>query len=124
MVQFHPTALDVGIDPMPLISEAVRGEGAILVNEAGEWVLRNPLAARDVVSRAEWTQLQSGHRVFLDARTDPGERFAELFGSIYATARKSGLDPNTDLLPVRPAAHYHMGGVLVDLNGASTSPAA
>ncbi len=122
MVQFHPTALDVGIDPMPLISEAVRGEGAILVNEAGEWVLRNPLAARDVVSRAEWTQLQSGHRVFLDARTDPGERFAELFGSIYATARKSGLDPNTDLLPVRPAAHYHMGGVLVDLNGASTLP--
>ena len=120
MVQFHPTALDVGIDPMPLVSEAVRGEGAILVNELGEWVLRNPLAARDVVSRAEWAQLQAGHRVFLDARTDPGERFSELFGSIYATARSAGLDPAKDLLPVRPAAHYHMGGVQVDLHGRST----
>ena len=117
MVQFHPTALEVGIDPMPLVSEAVRGEGAILVNELGEWVLRDPLSARDVVSRAEWAQLQAGHRVFLDARTDPGERFAELFGSIYATARRAGLDPAKDLLPVRPAAHYHMGGVLVDLAG-------
>jgi len=122
MVQFHPTALDVGIDPMPLVSEAVRGEGAILVNEAGEWVLRNPLSARDVVSRAEWAQLQAGHRVFLDATKDPGERFASLFGSIYATAREAGLDPTRDLLPVRPAAHYHMGGVLVDLAGRSTVP--
>ncbi|MCC6497576.1 MAG: L-aspartate oxidase [Propionibacteriaceae bacterium] len=120
LVQFHPTALDVGIDPMPLVSEAVRGEGAILVNELGQWVLKNPLAARDVVSRAEWAQLQAGHRVFLDARSDPGERFAELFGSIYATARQSGLDPARDLLPVRPAAHYHMGGVLVDAAGATT----
>jgi len=122
MVQFHPTALDVGIDPMPLVSEAVRGEGAILVNELGQWVLKNPLAARDVVSRAEWAQLQAGHRVFLDATLDPGERFAELFGSIYATARESGLDPSRDLLPVRPAAHYHMGGVLVELTGATTLP--
>lgn len=120
MVQFHPTALDVGADPMPLVSEAVRGEGAILVNELGQWVLRNPLSARDVVSRAEWAQLQAGHRVFLDARKDPGERFAELFGSIYATAREAGLDPAKDLLPVRPAAHYHMGGVLVDLAGRTT----
>ena len=122
MVQFHPTALDVGVDPMPLVSEAVRGEGAILVNELGQWVLKNPLSARDVVSRAEWAQLQSGHRVFLDATLDPGERFAELFGSIYATARQAGLDPAKDLLPVRPAAHYHMGGVLVDLTGAATVP--
>lgn len=120
MVQFHPTAMHVGIDPMPLVSEAVRGEGAILVNELGEWVLRNPLSARDVVSRAEWAQLQAGHKVFLDARKDPGERFAELFGSIYATAREAGLDPAKDLLPVRPAAHYHMGGVLVDLAGRSS----
>lgn len=122
MVQFHPTALASGIDPMPLISEAVRGEGAILVNELGEWVLRNPLAARDVVSRAEWAQLQSGHRVFLDATDKPGQRFPELFGSIFATARSVGLDPRVDLLPVRPAAHYHMGGVLVDLSGQSSVP--
>ncbi|MGC3992934.1 MAG: L-aspartate oxidase [Propionicimonas sp.] len=122
MVQFHPTALDVGVDPMPLVSEAVRGEGAILVNERGEWVLRNPLSARDIVSRAEWAQLQSGHRVFLDATKEPGERFAELFGSIHATALAAGLDPAKDLLPVRPAAHYHMGGVQVDLDGATTVP--
>jgi L-aspartate oxidase len=122
MVQFHPTALDINIDPMPLVSEAVRGEGAILVNETGEWVLRNPLSARDVVSRAEWAQLQAGHRVFLDARKEPGERFAELFPSINATAIAAGLDPAHDLLPVRPAAHYHMGGVLVDANGESTVP--
>ena len=122
MVQFHPTALDVDIDPMPLVSEAVRGEGAILVNEFGEWVLQNPLSARDVVSRAEWAQLQAGHRVFLDARNEPGERFAELFPSINETAMAAGLDPAHDLLPVRPAAHYHMGGVLVDAHGESTVP--
>ncbi len=122
MVQFHPTALDIGLDPMPLVSEAVRGEGAILVNEKGQWVLRNPLSARDVVSRAEWAQLQDGHRVFLDARTEPGERFAELFPSINATAMAAGLHPAHDLLPVRPAAHYHMGGVLVDGRGESTVP--
>ena len=122
MVQFHPTALDVAIDPMPLVSEAVRGEGAIIVNERGEWVLANPLSARDVVSRAEWAQLQAGHRVFLDARSSPGERFAQLFPSINATAVAAGLDPARDLLPVRPAAHYHMGGVLVDLQGRSTVP--
>jgi L-aspartate oxidase len=121
-VQFHPTALDVGLDPMPLVSEAVRGEGAILVNENGEWVLRNPLAARDVVSRAVWAQLQSGHTVFLDAREHPGEGFAGLFPSIHATALAAGLDPRRDLLPVQPAAHYHMGGVLVDLAGATTVP--
>jgi L-aspartate oxidase len=122
MVQFHPTALDIDLDPMPLVSEAVRGEGAILVNEQGQWVLRNPLSARDVVSRAEWAQLQDGHRVFLDARTEPGERFADLFPSITATAAAAGLDPAHDLLPVRPAAHYHMGGVLVDAQGESTVP--
>ncbi len=122
MVQFHPTALDVAIDPMPLVSEAVRGEGAIIVNERGEWVLADPLSARDVVSRAEWAQLQAGHRVFLDARTTPGPRFAELFPSIHATAVTAGLDPTRDLLPIRPAAHYHMGGVLVDADGQSTVP--
>ena len=122
MVQFHPTALDVAIDPMPLVSEAVRGEGAILVNEHGEWILKNPLSARDVVSRAEWAALQAGHRVFLDATNDPGERFADLFPSINATALQAGLDPAHDLLPVRPAAHYHMGGVLVDRHGESTVP--
>lgn len=122
LVQFHPTALDVDLDPLPLVSEAVRGEGAVLVNGNGDRVLKNPLSARDVVSRAEWAQLQAGHRVFLDATRDPGERFAELFPSIHAKACEVGLDPTRDLLPVRPAAHYHMGGVLVDRRGESTVP--
>ncbi len=122
MVQFHPTALDVATDPMPLVSEAVRGEGAFLINERGEWVLADPLSARDVVSRAEWAQLQDGHLVFLDARDHPGVRFAELFPSIHRIAATAGLDPTRDLLPVRPAAHYHMGGVAVDADGQSTVP--
>jgi L-aspartate oxidase len=120
MVQFHPTALDVGVDPMPLVSEAVRGEGAIVVDETGARVIENPLSARDVVSRAEWAALQAGHQVFLDARTDPGERFASRFPGILKILSDVGIDPTTDLLPVRPAAHYHMGGVLVDAAGRTT----
>ncbi|MDR1768877.1 MAG: L-aspartate oxidase [Propionibacteriaceae bacterium] len=122
MVQFHPTAMAVGLDPMPLVSEAVRGEGAILVNEAGEPVLEDPLAARDVVSRAEWAQLQAGHEVFIDARQRPGAAFPRLFPSIAEKAAAAGLDPRRDLIPVSPAAHYHMGGVLVDRHGQSTVP--
>lgn len=120
MVQFHPTGLDVGLDPMPLVSEAVRGEGAILVNELGDRVIDNPLAPRDIVSRAEWAAMQAGHRVFLDCRTDPDGRFPQRFPSIFATCATAGLDPIVDLLPVRPTAHYHMGGVAVDLDGRST----
>lgn len=122
LVQFHPTALNLDVDPLPLVSEAVRGEGAILVNELGERVLDNPLLARDVVARAEWTQLQAGHSVYLDVRDAPGARFAEIFPSIHAKACAAGLNPVTDLLPVTPAAHYHMGGVLVDPRGQSTVP--
>ncbi|MFV0408088.1 MAG: FAD-binding protein, partial [Propioniciclava sp.] len=105
LVQFHPTALDVDLDPLPLVSEAVRGEGAILVNECGEPVLADPLSARDVVARAEWAQLQAGHRVLLDATDKPGQRFAALFPAVAAAANRAGLDPAADLLPVRPAAH-------------------
>jgi len=122
MVQFHPTALNVAVDPLPLVSEAVRGEGAVLVTDLGDPVLDNPLAARDVVSRAVWAQLRNGHAVFLDARTALGGRFAQVFPSIHATATAAGIDPAKDLLPVTPAAHYHMGGVLVDAHGESTVP--
>lgn len=122
MVQFHPTALHVGIDPMPLVSEAVRGEGALVVNETGARVIDNPLSARDVVSRAEWAALQAGHQVFLDARINPGPRFKERFPGISEILDEAGLDPLTDLLPIHPAAHYHMGGILVDGHGRSTVP--
>jgi L-aspartate oxidase len=118
-IQFHPTALDGPGRPMPLISEAVRGEGAILIDETGAR-LGGELEPRDVVARAIWKQLQQGERVFLDARQCLGERFAEHFPVITAACRANGIDPATDPLPVRPAAHYHMGGIAVDRAGRSS----
>lgn len=123
MVQFHPTALDVGgLDPMPLVSEAVRGEGAELVTAAGRPVLDNPLAARDVVARAVFETLQRGERVFLDAREAIGAEFPALFPTVTQKCRAAGVDPVTQLLPVSPAAHYHMGGVVTDAVGRTTVP--
>ncbi len=122
MVQFHPTALDVGgLDPMPLVSEAVRGEGAILVTADGHPVLDNPLAARDVVARAVFAALQRGERVLLDAR-HLGAEFPELFPTVTAKCRAAGIDPVTQPLPVSPAAHYHMGGVVADVAGRTSVP--
>jgi len=125
-VQFHPTALDVGLDPMPLVSEAVRGEGATLIDETGlrfmEGQGRAELEPRDIVSRAVWRHMQSGHRVFLDARTALGPRFATRFPGIAASCAAAGIDPATQPIPIRPAAHYHMGGVSVDADGRSTVP--
>lgn len=114
MVQFHPTALDVGLDPMPLVSEAVRGEGAVLVTRDGVRLLSDPLAARDVVSRAVWGQLQTGVSVCLDARGAIGADFPRLFPTVTAACRAAGIDPVSDLVPIHPAAHYAMGGLLVD----------
>ena len=120
-VQFHPTALDVGLDPMPLVSEAVRGEGAVLIDETGERFMagqgRAELEPRDVVSRAVWRRLGEGHRVFLDARGALGPRFTARFPAIYAACRAAGIDPATQPIPIRPAAHYHMGGIAVDAAG-------
>jgi L-aspartate oxidase len=123
-VQFHPTALDVDLDPMPLVSEAVRGEGAILVDETGERFMAEyghaELEPRDVVAHAVWRRLREGHRVFLDARTALGSRFAERFPGINAKCRAAGIDPTIMPIPVRPAAHYHMGGIAVDKAGRSS----
>ncbi len=120
-VQFHPTALDVGLDPMPLVSEAVRGEGAILINDLGERFMaghgRAELEPRDVVARAVWAELTAGRKVFLDARATLGARFATAFPAIYAACMRSGVDPTTQPVPIRPAAHYHMGGIAVDASG-------
>lgn len=123
-VQFHPTALDVGLDPMPLVSEAVRGEGAMLVDETGDRIMsgygRGDLEPRDVVARAVWQHIAEGHRVFLDARSALGARFARYFPSIAARCHAAGIDPATMRIPVRPAAHYHMGGIAVDAAGRSS----
>ncbi|MEQ1953974.1 L-aspartate oxidase [Mesorhizobium sp. CN2-181] len=123
-VQFHPTALDGPSRPMPLVSEAVRGEGAILVDERGRRFLADTpageLAPRDVVARGVWRQLGAGHRVFLDARSCLGPKFAERFPAIALLCREAGIDPAMQPIPVRPAAHYHMGGVAVDAEGHSS----
>ncbi len=123
-VQFHPTALAVGLDPMPLVSEAVRGEGAILIDETGARFIegkgRAELGPRDVVSRAVAAHIAAGHRVFLDARQALGADFARHFPGIATRCHAAGIDPAIQPIPVRPAAHYHMGGIAVDSEGRST----
>ncbi len=122
-VQFHPTALACGRDPMPLVSEAVRGEGAILVDETGNRFMagigRAELEPRDIVSRAVWRHMMAGHSVFLDARACLGQKFAGKFPTIAASCADAGIDPATQPIPVRPAAHYVMGGIATDLAGRS-----
>lgn len=123
-IQFHPTALDGAVRPMPLISEAVRGEGAVLVDETGQRFLDGvqgaELTPRDILTRAVWQHIAKGHRIFLDARQRPGYEFAEHFPSISTLCKSFGIDPCHDLIPIRPAQHYHMGGVAVDQTGRST----
>jgi L-aspartate oxidase len=121
-VQFHPTALSAGLDPLPLVSEAVRGEGAILVDERGERFMTGihpaaELAPRDVVARAIWRQEQDGHRVFLDATRTVGDRFPARFPTVFAHCRRAGVDPRRQPIPVTPAAHYSIGGVATDESG-------
>ncbi|MBV8116742.1 MAG: FAD-binding protein, partial [Candidatus Eremiobacteraeota bacterium] len=124
-VQFHPTALAIGRDPMPLVTEAVRGEGAILVNDLGERFLVGvhadaELGPRDVVARAIFEQLQRGRTVGLDARTSIGARFPQEFPTVFGFCKSAGIDPRVQNIPVAPAAHYHMGGIAVDEWGRTT----
>lgn len=125
-VQFHPTAIDAGVDPMPLASEALRGEGAVLVDDFGVRFMaahgKAELEPRDVVARAIWERLRSGRRVFLDCRQAIGASFATRFPAIHALCTETGIDPAREPIPVRPAAHYHMGGVLVDGHGRTSVP--
>jgi L-aspartate oxidase len=118
-VQFHPTAIDVGRDPAPLATEALRGEGAHIVNGAGKSFVAD-LAARDVVARAIHNARASGAGAFLDARHAIGERFPEAFPTVFAACMSAGLDPRVQPIPIAPAAHYHMGGVVVDAWGATS----
>jgi L-aspartate oxidase len=123
-IQFHPTALDGPSRPMHLVSEAVRGEGAVLIDEAGQRFLEGvpgaDLAARDIVARAVWKHLAEGHRVYLDARQRPGADFAYRFPAIHSFCKDAGINPANNPIPIRPAAHYHMGGIAVDLGGQSS----
>ena len=124
-VQFHPTALDIGEDPAPLATEALRGKGARLVNKDGRAFMSDyhkaeDLAPRDVVARAVEAERKAGRGAYLDARDAIGKAFPATFPTVYAACRRGGVDPQTDLMPVAPAAHYHMGGVMTDLDGASS----
>ena len=130
-VQFHPTALDVGGANggarLPLLTEALRGAGALLLDDAGErfMLAEHPdaeLAPRDVVARAIHKRTSSGQRVFLDIRPVIESGKAEGFPRAVELARKMGYDPGNEPLPVAPAAHYHMGGVEVDEHARTSIP--
>src|SRR5258705_2718649 len=121
-VQFHPTAIMVGRDPAPLATEALRGEGATLINDKGERFMpaRHPLAElapRDVVARGVFAEIEAGRGAFLDARKALGAHFSEKFPTVYASCMAAGIDPAKQPIPVAPAAHYHMGGISVDARG-------
>jgi L-aspartate oxidase len=121
-VQFHPTAIDIGRDPAPLATEALRGEGAKLVDGAGrpfmaDYDPREELAPRDIVARAIHSQRADGRGAYLDARTAVGSDFPEAFPTVFAACLSAGLDPREQPIPVAPAAHYHMGGAATDAFG-------
>ncbi|WP_271950682.1 L-aspartate oxidase [Ruegeria faecimaris] len=121
-VQFHPTAMDVGEDPAPLATEALRGEGAILINRHGARFMQaiHPdaeLAPRDVVARAIYAQVQAGNRPMLDTREVLGEAIKAQFPSVAEYCARNGIDPAQEPIPVAPAAHYHMGGIATDTSG-------
>jgi L-aspartate oxidase len=126
-VQFHPTALHQVSMPRPLLSEALRGEGAVLRDDDGVAFMAalHPLAdlaPRDVVARAihERMQLTETDHMWLDATMI--DDFEHHFPTIWAACQDVGLDPEDDWLPVAPAAHYMSGGVVTDLDGATTLP--
>jgi L-aspartate oxidase len=126
-VQFHPTAIDIGVDPAPLATEALRGDGAVLVNGKGERFMQRlhpdgDLAPRDVVARGVFAEIAAGRGAFLDAREAIGDAFKQRFPTVYASCMAAGIDPARDLIPVVPAQHYHMGGVAVDERGRTSIP--
>jgi L-aspartate oxidase len=119
--QFHPTALALPADPRDgeLLTEAIRGEGATLLDAAGRR-FTDELAPRDQVTAAILDRMAADESgcVWLDMRlVDPGR-----FPNVVATLREAGLDPGSDLVPVAPAAHYLMGGVVTDLDGRASLP--
>lgn len=124
-VQFHPTAIAAGGDPLPLATEALRGAGARLVDETGTPIMEGidpalDLAPRDVVARAVYGARRRGRTVFLDTRTAIGDRLPALFPTVASLCRRAGIDPLRQPIPVAPAAHYHMGGIAVDRHGRSS----
>lgn len=123
-VQFHPTAINTGDDPLPLATEALRGDGAVLLDRRGTRFLRRvhpsgELAPRDVVARAIYRERKFGP-VFLDVRGV--EDLSARFTALLQSCRNAGIDPCREAVPVLPAAHYHMGGIAIDANGRTSLP--
>lgn len=123
-MQFHPTAIDVGLDPMPLATEALRGEGARLVDGEGRFLLGEAddadLQSRDVVARAVHAARADGRGAYLDARTAVGAGFPHEFPAVFAACMRAGLDPRETPIPIAAAAHYHMGGIAAGPDGRTT----
>ncbi|MFS4580825.1 L-aspartate oxidase [Phaeobacter sp. C3_T13_0] len=121
-VQFHPTAFDIGEDPAPLATEALRGDGATLINKNGiRFMLAThadaELAPRDIVARAIFAETQAGRRPMLDTRDALGTEVLSRFPTVAETCARAGIDPVANAIPVTVAAHYHMGGVDTDMQG-------
>jgi L-aspartate oxidase len=126
-VQFHPTAIDIGRDPAPLATEALRGEGAALVNRAGLRFMpalhkHAELAPRDIVARGVFAEIAAGRGAFLDATQAVGAAFAEKFPNVAAACLSAGIDPAREKIPIAPAEHYHMGGLWTDARGKTSLP--
>lgn len=118
-VQFHPTAIDIGRDPAPLATEALRGDGATLVNARGKRFMHRyhpdgELAPRDDVARAIFAEIKAGRPPFLDCREAVGAHFPDQFPTVFQSCMSAGIDPRTMPIPVAPAVHYHMGGLATD----------
>ncbi|MET9977716.1 L-aspartate oxidase [Streptomyces microflavus] len=131
-VQFHPTVLFLGADSegqQPLVSEAVRGEGAHLVDATGTRFMLGQhelaeLAPRDIVAKAITRQMHEHgtEHMYLDARHFGARMWEQRFPTILAACRAHGIDPVTEPIPVAPAAHYASGGIRTDLHGRTTVP--
>lgn len=121
-VQFHPTAINVSEDPAPLATEALRGEGAHLVNDNGHRFMldidpRGELAPRDIVARGIFAETQAGRHPALDTREAIGAEILTKFPAVASACQRNGIDPVTSTIPVACAAHYHMGGIETDMDG-------
>ncbi|TMV94174.1 L-aspartate oxidase [Thioclava sp. BHET1] len=124
-VQFHPTAIASGEDPAPLATEALRGEGAVLINAQGERFMTTvhpdaELAPRDIVARAVYLERKAGREPALDTRDALGAEVLTRFPAVAESCKRAGIDPVSQPIPVAPAAHYHMGGIDTDASGQSS----
>lgn len=124
-VQLHPTAIDGTEDPAPLVTEALRGKGAVLINKNGHRFMVDihpdaELAPRDIVARAVFANTQTGMRPMLDTRDVLGVELLEDYPAVAAACVRAGIDPVQDAIPIAAAAHYHMGGIKTDIQGRAT----